>query len=613
MMDRRAWGIDEGYHDWRGGWHAAPDTTLHAIERAMGASDAPPAPVPMRFVRPHTHVPIDAVEVLLEDGTTVTVHDGVIPPDLPLGYHCLLSSSGATTALVVTPGACPMRESLRAWGWAVQLYAVRSAASWGLGDLADLRVLNAWARGAGAGLTVVNPLGAVLPTVPQQPSPYYPSSRRFANPLYLRVEDVPGASEIGGQLDAAAAAGRLLNEQRHIDRDEVFRLKRGALEAIWSGSRARRDAFERWWKRQPPALTTFATFCALADHHDGPWSAWPAEHRHPDLPAVRAFAAAHADRVAFHAWLQWLLDEQLAAAADELTIVGDLPVGVDPGGADAWEWQDLMALDMRVGAPPDEFNPAGQDWGLPPFDPWRLRAAGYAPFVETIRAALRVAGGLRIDHVMGLWRLFWTPPDGGPAAGTYVRYPVGELLDLLALESTRAGAIVVGEDLGTVEDGVREELAVRHILSTKLVWFEPVPPEQFPARALAAVSTHDLATIPGVWTGADLAAQRAMGARPDEDAVHRQRDRLRELTGVADDAPVADVVVGAYRRLGASPAMIVTASLDDALGVEERPNHPGTVDEWPNWRLALPTPLDAIESDSVVAAVGDALETGRAE
>ena len=334
------------------------------------------------------------------------------------------------------------------------------------------------------------------------------------------------------------------------------------------------------------------------------------ELRRPDTAAVHTFARQRADRVRFHAWLQWLLDSQLAAAAT-LPVVEDLAVGFDPGGADAWAWQDLLALDVRVGAPPDEFNTQGQDWGLPPFIPWKLRAAGYEPFVQTIRTSLRHAGGLRVDHVMGLFRLFWIPLDGGQAAGAYVRYPASDLLDILALESHRAGAFVVGEDLGTVEDAVRQELAERQILSYRLLWFEPDSPERYPHQALAAVTTHDLPTIAGVWTGADLVAQREIGLAPNEDGQAELHRRLGQRADVEADASVADVTTGAYRALARAPSRVLMATLDDALGVAERPNMPGTTDQWPNWSLALPTPLEDVEADPTVAAVAEALNTDR--
>lgn len=432
-----------------------------------------------------------------------------------------------------------------AWGLAVQLYAARSASSWGIGDLGDLARLGRWARRLGAGFLLLNPLHAPAPGIPQQASPYFPSSRRFRNPLYLRVEGAPAG------LDER---GRALNRERRIDRDAVWALKMEALSSQWDSFGADLG-FEEYCTSQGEALVRFASFCARADGR----------------------------QVDFHRWLQWLIDEQLAAAAQEIDLVSDVAVGFDPDGADAAEFRDLLAPGVSIGAPPDAFNAAGQDWGLPPFDPDRLRRAGYRPLVETLRAAFRHAAGIRIDHVMGLSRLFWVPHRGAPAEGSYMRYPFGEVLDAVAAESLRAGAFVIGEDLGTVEDGVREELAARQVLSYRLAWFEPGAPSTYPELALAAVSTHDLPTIPGVWTGADPAAPEL-------------RPRLTQLAGADEGASVDEVVARTYGALAEAPSLLVAASLDDVLGVVERPNMPGTTNDT-NWSLALPKTLEEIEVD----------------
>ena len=323
-----------------------------------------------------------------------------------------------------------------------------------------LRKLAEWSRTAlGAEAIILNPLHAVLPLVPQESSPYFPSSRRYRNPLYLRVEEVPGAAEARLDLDRLAAQGRALADERRIDRDAVFRLKMAALETLWAGGERNDEGLTRYRAREGRALDEFATFCVLVERHGAGWKQWPASYRHPASPAVSRFAAEHAERVTFHAWLQWQLDEQLARAGRALRLVTDLAIGFDGEGADAWAWQDVLAQGVTVGAPPDEFAHEGQDWGTPPFIPGRLRAHGYQPFVETVRAGFRHAGGMRIDHVMGLFRLFWVPGGGTARAGAYVRYPTEDLLAILALESERARALVVGEDLGTVAPGVRERLA----------------------------------------------------------------------------------------------------------------------------------------------------------
>src|SRR5947207_4078298 len=496
------WSIDDGYFDAMGAWRATSESTHRAIVVAMGCDpDAPPPAWPAVFVvRAGATESIAASgDLAREDGTVITL-DGRLPADLPLGYHELRGDAATTTRVIVVPPRCHLPDGFRIWGWAAQLYATRSRESWGIGDLADLRRLAHWSAGLGAGLILLNPLAAAAVTLPQQSSPYYSSTRRFRNPLYLRIEDVPGAAEAMPDLAALATAGRALNDERRIDRDRIFTLKMQALEALWRRFPGSTE-FERF-RRECPGLHDFAVFCVLAEHHGSGWQRWPVEHRRPAAPGVRAFGEAHGDRVAFHEWLQWLIDRQLGAAGAELALMQDLPIGVDPDGADAWTWQDVLANGASVGAPPDRYVVAGQDWGLPPFVPHRLAGAGYEPFVHTVRAALRHAGGLRLDHVMGLFRLFWVPHGLRPADGAFVRYPADALLGIVALESVRAGAFIVGEDLGTVEEGVRERLAEQAILGYRVVWFEPNPPAHYPALALATVTTHDLPTIRGVWTGA---------------------------------------------------------------------------------------------------------------
>ncbi|MGH9182974.1 MAG: 4-alpha-glucanotransferase [Acidimicrobiales bacterium] len=595
-IDPAPWSVDDRYEDAARRRRVVPPGSLEAIVAAMGASATrrrPPPGPPLRVIRAGAATPIaDPVEVVLEDGTALGRRDA-LPPDLPCGYHDLVpAGDGEPIRLIVSPGRCRLPPGGRTWGWAIQLYAARSRASWGIGDLADLRRLTRWARGQGAAMVAVNPLHAGGPALPRQRSPYYPSSRRFQEPLYLRVEEVPGAAQLGDDLSRLATAGRALNRERHIDRDRVWRLKAEALEACFA--RFPTDpAFDAFGAEQGDALRGFATFCAIAEVHGNDWRRWPAPLRRPDGPAVSRLARERAPRVAFHAWLQWLLDVQ--AGAGTLPVVRDLAVGFDPGGADAWAWQDLLAPGMRAGAPPDPFNTQGQNWGLPPFVPWKLRAARYEPIIQTLRASFRHAGGLRVDHVMGLFRLFWIPEGAGPHAGAYVRYPAAELLDILALESHRSGAFVVGEDLGTVEDAVRAELARRDILSYRVLWFETEPPERYPLNSLAAATTHDLPTVSGIWTGADLSARREIGLPPNPAGAAEMRRRLSERTGLHDGAAVEAVIRAAYRALARAPSRVVVATLDDALGVRERPNMPGTVHAWPNWSLGLPVPLEEVE------------------
>ena len=386
-------------------------------------------------------------------------------------------------------------------------------------------------------MVLINPLHAALPLLPQEASPYSPSSRRYLNPLYLRIEELPGAARLEQDLQRLATLGHALNEDRHIDRDRVFRLKQEAFQLLWSCFDGDSD-FERFRTAEGSSLHQFAVFCVLAEEHGANWRQWPLFYRRPDSPDVERFAHEHADRVRFHEWLQWLLNQQLARAAEPVSLMQDLPVGFSPDGADAWVWQDLIAADMTIGAPPDLYSPDGQDWGLPPFIPHKLREVAYEPFIQTIRAVLRHAGGLRIDHVMGLFRLWWVPKARKPKDGAYVRYHAEDLLAIIAIESQRVGAVVVGEDLGTVEAGVREKLADHNVLSYRLLWFEKTPPSQYPEKALAAITTHDLPTLAGVWTGADLETQRRLGLNPDESASQKFREKLLETSELDADADV---------------------------------------------------------------------------
>jgi 4-alpha-glucanotransferase len=611
-MRTEVWGIEEGYEDALGAWHETPPTTRVALLAAMGVDPAaPPAlpAAPVQVVRRHQVPPLERpAELTLEDGTVLQL-DTALPPDLPLGYHTLRPlDGGAAVQLIVSPGHCWEPRRARQWGWAVQLYALRSHDSWGMGDLADLRRLAAWSATAlQADLLMVNPLGAALPILPQQPSPYFPSSRCYRNLLYLRMEEIPGVAALGPDLERLAALGRALTQESGIDRDAIFRLKVAALEQLWQGFSGD-PAFEQYCQTQGNALDQFAIFCTLAEHYGQGWRHWPAAYRHSQAPTVARFAAAHRERVRFHQWAQWLLDAQLARVAAVLPVMQDLPIGVDPNGADAWVWQDLLATDVTVGAPPDEFNTLGQNWGLPAFVPHKLRAAAYQPLRHTLQAAFRHAAGLRIDHVMGLFRLFWIPPQAEPGWGAYVRSPADELLAILALESHRAHAFVVGEDLGTVEAAARDQLDAHGLLSYRLLWFETAPPSRYPARALAAVTTHDLPTITGLWSGTDLQAQHDLGLQPNTAGLEAIRQRLQAMTGLPEAATIDEVVLRTHQLLAEAPSAVLLATLEDALAVAERPNMPNTTTEWPNWSQALPCPLEALEHHPLVQAVATALQ-----
>jgi 4-alpha-glucanotransferase len=609
-----------------GRWHQVAPETLAAVLEAMAVGgDRPPAPaaappavVVARRGRPAGWAPPPGSLLVLESGEERPPPPR-LPGDLPLGWHRLVRPGGETL-LVVAPSACHLPDWLegggRARGWAAQLYGLRSRRSWGIGDLGDLATLAAGPDRPG--FILLNPLHAAPAS---DDSPYYPSSRLFRNPLYLAVEAVPETAALDGpereRLAALAAAGRDLTGARLLDRPAVWRRKDEALRACWRAlpRRPERLAAFQAWRAATPELEAFATFSALRERHPGDWRAWPAGLRHPGSAELAHWGAAHPDEVGYHAYLQWLLDEQLAAAAaraagdERVGLVNDLAVGFDPAGFDAWWMQDQLAPGVTVGAPPDALGPGGQDWGLPAFVPSRLAGSGHAPFASTLRAGLAHAGGLRLDHVMGLFRLYWIPRGAAPSEGTYVRYPADDLLGVLALESLRAGALVVGEDLGTVEPRVRRRLSAERVLSYRLVWFEREPggrprrAARYPRLALAAVTTHDLPTAAGWLSGDDLrhlgeigvVAPERMAAEAARQACEREElCRLLEREGVlaAGERSVGEVVAALYAFLARTPAMLVAVTLEDAVLARERPNVPGTTSERPNWRIPLPVPLD---------------------
>ena len=622
--------MEPGYWDVTGQWRDVPEETLSTVMGVLGAGpDGPPTRAPLVTVSGGGPWPdLPAGTLVLEEGGTVELQAGQPPPpELPPGYHHFEAQNGGAqndgtqnggaqnggdrqgepTTIAVCPDRCPAPPSGRSWGWSAQLYATRSASSWGIGDFGDLGRLVDWAVGQGAAFVLSNPLHAPFPGPVPEPSPYSPSSRCFLNPIYIKVEDIPGAGALPEVTELASKA-KVLNTERLIDRSTVWALKSEALEALFARSEAAggNRHLDMYIRRRGKALDGYTTFCALSERFGYPWQNWPAGYERPDGPSVARFAASRegCSRKRYHAWLQWTCDAQVDNASRGAHLMSDLAVAIDGGGADAWLWQDTFALGMHAGAPPDEFNTGGQDWSLVPWDPWKLRARSYEPFIDTLRAVLRPACGLRVDHVMGLFRVFWVPDGGAPSRGTYVRYPWRDLLSLLCLEAWRAGAYVVGEDLGTVEDHARAALSESGVLSYKIFWFEPRPPAEWPNQALGAVTTHDLPTVAGVWSGSDLVAQQEAGVKVNEDGSAVFRRHITDWAGVADDSPEPAVIEATYRTLAEAPCALLSAALDDALAVEERPNMPGTIDEWPNWCLALPAPLEQIEQSNLAAAIG---------
>ncbi len=600
-----AWGVETSWHDVRGERHDVPAEALEAVLAALGAAPgaAPPADAAPLVVGPADTLPVGGV-LQAEDGSETAVAAGMPAASLPLGYHRLVGAGGASRPLIVGPGRCHLPEGLHTWGWAVQLYSLHSQRSWGIGDFGDLGAIAGWARGLGAGLLLLSPLHYSAPLPPVEPSPYSPGSRRFRDPIYLCVPDVPGVADVPG-----AAPGPVGDR---IDRDAVLRHKLDALGGIWEAQGDRQPPeFVAWRAAQGPDLEAFGAWCALAEVHGTAWLEWPTELRDRHSAAVAREHARLRHRADFHVWLQWLVDVQLHAAAARLPLLHDVAIGVDPGGVDAWLQPGTLAGGVHVGAPPDLFNTAGQDWGIAPFDPWALRREAYAPFSAVLRACLRGAAGLRVDHVMGLSRLFWIPEGATPAEGAYVRYPMRDLFEVLALESVRAGGIVVGEDLGTVEPAVRQEMAARDVLSYRLLWFEPEPPRAFPRTALAAVTTHDLPTVAGLWSGADVRDQQAAGLSPAVEEHRRLREHLRSLRRLHDGASVEEAVLAAYSALAEAPSAVLLATLEDLLLVERRPNMPGTTaDHWPSWSMPLPAGVEEIVACPRAEAIARLLRRG---
>jgi 4-alpha-glucanotransferase len=595
---------------WTDAWgrrRTTSDAARQAVLAAMNAEAGELARAARAVEVAHRGDAISAGELRLEDGTELG-RLAAIPRDAPYGYHRLRRGT-EECLLLLAPRRCALPGGLRAWGWAVQLYALRSADSWGIGDLGDLRRLASWSARLGAGVLLVSPMGAVNPSPNPEPSPYYPSSRRFRNPLHLAVEEVPGHDAVATELAPLARAGRALNAGRRIDRRRLQALKLDALEQIWRqiGAGPPDPELARYLAGAGEPLRLWSLFAALSEELGPGWRSWPAALHDPGGRPAGQAAERLADRVAFHAWLQWLLDRQLRAAGHAIPLIGDLPLGFDPGGFDAWTWQAELAP-ASLGAPPDVFNPAGQRWDLPPFVPHRLQAAGYAPFVQTVRAAMAGGGGLRIDHVLGLFRQWWVPNGAEPAEGAYVQQPTEELLAVLAIESDRAGAIVVGEDLGTVPRGVRRRLAAANVLSTRLALFERRPPSRWPRRSLASVTTHDLPTIAGAWSGTDLDDQRRSGVEPNASGLRLLRRRLARVGGVGPDSPVETVVRRVHDAVASAPSVLAVASLEDALGEERRPNMPGTgPDRRDNWSRALARPLEAMQRSRRVRRLADVM------
>ena len=671
----RALGIATEYWDQSGQHHDVPSSTILSVLSAMNVDVSTADGIAAAWDRinngqwrrmvPHTvvttqgeskqvliHVPSGApVEVWIElevggrvplkqidhwaeprviDGRLVGEAAFEIPAELPLGWHSLhaRSEQGHAQPVLKQHGVlitCPRflglpaaMQGKRTWGLMAQLYATRSRDSWGIGDLHDLGSIAEWAGKRGGGFVLVNPMHAAEPKPPIAPSPYLPATRRFFNPIYIRVEDIPEYEQMPALLKLtiapvamlAAAASRTADL---IDRDSIWEMKASALNSVFAQplSEERAAAYAAFCEREGAGLEQFAQWCAFAEVHGTASQLWPEPIRHPRGQGVAAEAAKLADRVEFFKKCQWILDEQFAAAQARATeagmnagIVHDLAVGVHPDGADSWALQDVLAKQINVGCPPDMYNQLGQDWSQPPWRPDALVETGYAAYRDMLRTILRHAGGIRVDHALGLFRLWWIPIGEKPYNGTYVRYDHEAMVGILALEAQRAGAFVVAEDLGTVEGWIQDYLANRGMLGTSILWFErneqgaPLEPERYRSMCFATVTVHDLPPTAGMWQGEHIRIRESLGllARPVDDewrdwnrerAAWLQALRDRGLVNAAYDREpsVQDVVEGLHKYLAHTPSQVLAISLPDIVGDIRTQNQPGTDQEYPNWRV----------------------------
>ena len=561
------------------------------------------------------------------DGEWIGEASFAVPVELPLGYHRIVLRSEdreVESSLIVTPpwlGFPRQMGDKRIWGFATQLYSVTSHDSWGVGDLTDLADMAVWsATKHFASYVLINPLHAAQPVAPMEPSPYLPSSRRYVNPLYIRPEAIPEYAWLSStDRDAIHETRRELSEELvgsvRVERDASWDAKREALELVFrtGRKRARQMAFEDFQRREGRQLRDFATWCALSEKHGRSWRDWPEALRRPSSPEVAEFAAEDADLVTFYMWLQWIADTQLSSAQQAakdsgmpIGIVSDLAVGVNADGAETWALHTVFANGVAVGAPPDPYNQSGQNWGQPPWRPDRLADLAYAPFRSMVAGILRHSGGVRVDHIIGLFRLWWIPDGYRPQQGAYVRYDHEALVGILALEANRAGALVIGEDLGTVEPWVRDYLRRRGILGTSILWFEydhegkPLAPEWWREYCMASVTTHDLPPTVGYLAHDHVRLRYQLGLLTESLDSEIEAD-AREQSAVIgmlesrgalsqDDRDTEDITLALHRFLTWTPSRVLNVALTDAVGERRSQNQPGTIDEYPNWRVPLAGP-----------------------
>lgn len=597
------------------------------------------------------------VEPRLVDGAEVGEAKFQLPADLPLGWHEIHAVVGTlgedslgavsgpveTATLVVTPESASAQLDAQVWGIMAQLYQARSAESWGIGDLRDLQTIGQWGAEQGADFVLVNPFHAPSVTTPIEPSPYLPTSRRFGDPSLLRIEDLVEELELHEaealRLRELASYGQAANRVDTIDRDASWLAKREALgicfEAARRGSHERWRTFGNYCETEGQSLIDFATWCALCEQHGGNWRDWPEEFQDPTSVAVDSFRQAHADRIEFYCWMQFVLQEQktrtqdaLREAGMQIGVMNDLAVGVHPSGADAWSLNQSLARGVSVGAPPDAYNQMGQDWSQPPLRPDALEKTGYAPLRDMLRKAFIGAGALRIDHILGMFRQWWVPAGMPATQGTYVTFDHEAMIGVLLLEAERAGALVIGEDLGTVSELTRNVMAERHVYGTQIMWFErgadgsPKRPEHYRRECLASVTTHDLPPTAGYLELAHVDLRERLGVltRPAEEertdelaTIDAYTAILREdgLIGEADPT-TEELVLALHRHMAGSASQLFQVALADLAGDRRPINQPGTYREYPNWTLPLTGPdgqirlLDDVLTDDFAKQLAEA-------
>jgi 4-alpha-glucanotransferase len=640
-------GIETDYVDASGVRRAVPPPALARLCDAIGSHRPPPRtllpPVVVLRRGRSMQVPLPAlgggiVWSLARDDAVIASGDGApiaLAADCPDGIYRLRvqarPSSGPideTALLIVTPARAYRGRDGKLWALAVQLYGVRSRRNWGHGDFTDLAALLDLAADLGAAGIGVNPLHALFDDRPECISPYAPNSRLFLNPLYIDVEAVPefpGLKRSGLQSEVTR-----LRQQALVDYAGVAAAKRKGLRLAHAAfrrkpDRARRAAFEAFRQRAGSALTRFAGFELLRRRHAGAWWDWPHPWRSPDAQALAALRASDAEEIEFFEFVQWIADEQLAACAAKararhlpIGLYLDIAVGVDAGGADAWSEQGAILHALSIGAPPDPLNSAGQNWGLAGFNPAGLIERAFAPFRGMLQSAMCHAGAVRLDHVLGLKRLFMIPHGMRAGEGAYLRQPFEALLAVVAQESVTQRCIVIGEDLGTVPENFRETLADWGIWSYRVMMFERdaagafLPPERYGADSLVTFNTHDLATFAGWLSGHDLEVKRAVGLDPGESDEQRAAAIMALRAALTGGPGAVNELTATARHLAATPSRLLVLAMEDVLGLQDQPNIPGTVDEHPNWRRRLPVLLEDLARVETLAELARVMtEAGR--